>query len=70
MTFTVEPMVNAGGWQAEVLDDGWTAVTVDGSLSAQYEHTIVVTDEGARILTKPLSLTADWYPPAGVVLTA
>ena len=70
MTFTVEPMVNAGAWQSEILDDGWTAVTVDGSLSAQYEHTIEVTAEGARILTKPATATADWYPPGGVELPA
>lgn len=50
--FTIEPMINMGGWQSQILDDGWTAVTKDGSLSAQFEHTLVVTDEGCEILTK------------------
>ena len=39
MTFTIEPMVNLGSWETEILDDDWTAVTRDGSLSAQFEHT-------------------------------
>ena len=51
MTFTVEPMVNAGKADVDSLDDGWTVVTVDGSLSAQWEHMIVVTKTGAEILT-------------------
>ena len=51
MTFTIEPMINVGDWRCHVLKDGWTAVTVDGSLSAQFEHTIVVTDTGAEVLT-------------------
>jgi methionyl aminopeptidase len=51
MTFTIEPMINTGGWEVEILDDDWTAVTRDGSLSAQFEHTILVTDSGAEILT-------------------
>lgn len=53
MVFTIEPMINEGTWEAEVLDDGWTAVTIDGKLSAQFEHTIAVTDQGADILTLP-----------------
>lgn len=52
MTFAVEPMVNAGKADVEVLDDGWTAVTSDGSLSAHFEHTIAVTRNGPRILTR------------------
>lgn len=52
MVFTIEPMINEGVWRAEVLDDGWTAVTADGKLSAQWEHTILVTNEGYEILTK------------------
>lgn len=52
MTMAVEPMVNAGGHDIRILDDGWTAVTADGRLSAHYEHTIVVTKSGAEILTK------------------
>ena len=51
MTFTVEPMINLGHWKSEILDDGWTAVTVDGSLSAQFEHTLLVTETGAEVLT-------------------
>lgn len=52
MIFTVEPMVNMGRHDVVILDDGWTAVTVDGSLSAQFEHTILVTDQGCEILTQ------------------
>ena len=51
MTFTVEPMVNAGKQHTRQLPDGWTVVTKDHSLSAQWEHTIAVTDEGYEILT-------------------
>ncbi len=52
MTLAIEPMVNAGGYEIAILEDGWTAVTADGSLSAHFEHTVVVTRDGARILTK------------------
>lgn len=52
MTLAIEPMVNEGTYEVKILDDGWTAVTADGSLSAHYEHTIVITKNGARILTK------------------
>jgi methionyl aminopeptidase len=51
MTFTVEPMVNAGKPQTRLLPDGWTVVTKDHSLSAQWEHTLAVTDDGFEILT-------------------
>ena len=51
MTFTVEPMVNAGKRQVKLLPDGWTVVTKDHSLSAQWEHTILVTHDGFEILT-------------------
>jgi methionyl aminopeptidase len=51
MFFTIEPMVNAGGWQVKILADGWTAVTKDRSLSAQFEHSIGVTADGAEIFT-------------------
>ncbi|MCD8570655.1 MAG: type I methionyl aminopeptidase [Alphaproteobacteria bacterium] len=51
MFFTIEPMINAGGWQMKVLNDGWTAVTRDRSLSAQFEHTLAVTDDGFEIFT-------------------
>ena len=51
MTFTIEPMINLGSHEVEVLEDEWTAVTVDGSLSAQFEHTLLVTEDGVEILT-------------------
>jgi methionyl aminopeptidase len=51
MTFTVEPMINLGDWQLEILQDGWTAVTKDGKLSAQFEHTVAVVDGGCEVLT-------------------
>jgi methionyl aminopeptidase len=51
MVLAVEPMVNIGGWETKVLDDGWTVVTADGSLSAHFEHTIAVTGEGPEVLT-------------------
>ena len=51
MTIAVEPMVNAGGWEIRVLSDGWTVVTADGSLSAHYENSILITDGEAEILT-------------------
>jgi methionyl aminopeptidase len=51
MTFTIEPMINLGHWKTEILSDCWTAVTVDGSLSAQWEHTCLVTEDGAEVLT-------------------
>lgn len=51
MTFTIEPMINMGRYDMKILKDGWTAVTIDGSLSAQFEHTLVVTDDGFEILT-------------------
>ncbi len=51
MTFTVEPMITEGTWQDLLWDDGWTAVTADGLRSAQFEHTLAVTESGAEILT-------------------
>lgn len=51
MVFTIEPMINEGTWEVEVLDDKWTAVTQDRKLSAQFEHTLAVTDDGVEILT-------------------
>ena len=51
MVIAIEPMVNAGRPDVMVLDDGWTAVAKDGSMSAHFEHTVAVTDTGARILT-------------------
>jgi len=51
MTFTIEPMINAGKQHTRLLSDGWTVVTKDHSLSAQWEHTIAVTDSGVEVLT-------------------
>ena len=51
MTIAVEPMVNVGGWEVKVLSNDWTVVTVDGSLSAHYENTILITDGEPEILT-------------------
>jgi methionyl aminopeptidase len=53
MVLAVEPMVNEGTWEVAVLDDGWTAVTVDGKLSAHYEHTVAITKDGPMILSLP-----------------
>lgn len=51
MVFTIEPMINEGSYEIEMLSDGWTAVTRDRKLSAQFEHTIAVTESGVEILT-------------------
>ena len=51
MVLALEPMVNAGGWRTKVADDGWTVSTADGSLCAHFEHTIVITDGEAEILS-------------------
>ena len=51
MTLAIEPMVNAGTWEVACEDDDWTIVTDDGSLSAHYENTILVTKDGCEILT-------------------
>ena len=52
MVFTIEPMINAGKRFVKLLPDGWTVVTKDHSLSAQWEHTIAVTESGFEVLTK------------------
>mgnify|MGYP001384714751 CR=1 FL=1 len=52
MVFAVEPMINAGTPDVEILDDEWTAVTADGAVSAHFEHTILVTDDGPEVLTR------------------
>ncbi len=64
MFFTIEPMVNAGRYEVKILSDGWTAVTRDKSLSAQFEHSIGVTEEGAEIFT--LSPAGHTKPPYSV----
>lgn len=51
MVLAIEPMLNAGGAEVAILDDGWTVVTADGSLSAHVEHTVAITDDGPRVLT-------------------
>jgi len=51
MVFTIEPMINMGDWRVKVLADDWTAITRDGSLSAQWEHTVLVTKDGVDVLT-------------------
>jgi methionyl aminopeptidase len=67
MTFTVEPMINAGVPGIEILEDGWTALTADRKLSAQYEHTVEVTEDGFRVLTVQND-TGAWEPPGRCVL--
>lgn len=64
MTFTIEPMINVGTWQVQILEDDWTAVTEDGSLSAQFEHTLLVTTTGCEILTARKSplLSSEIFP--------
>ena len=61
MTFTIEPMITAGSWKARLWDDGWTAVTADGGRTAQFEHTLLITDDGAEILTTPSDTTDHPY---------
>ena len=51
MTFTIEPMISLGTWQHKMWDDDWTAVTTDGKRTAQFEHTVVVTETGVDVLT-------------------
>lgn len=51
MTLAIEPMVNAGGWRTKLASNGWTVLTRDGSLSAHFEHTILITEGEAEILT-------------------
>ena len=63
MFFTIEPMINAGRWEVTLLGDGWTAVTKDRSLSAQFEHSVGVTADGCEIFTQ--SPTGRLRPPYG-----
>jgi methionyl aminopeptidase len=51
MIFTIEPMVNAGTWQVKLKRDGWTVITRDRQLSAQFEHTVGVTENGREVFT-------------------
>jgi len=52
MTLAIEPMVSAGSWEVKILEDGWTAVTTDGSLAAHFEHTVALTEKGVLILSR------------------
>jgi methionyl aminopeptidase len=52
MTLAIEPMINAGGYEVVVLGDGWTAVTKDRSLSAHFEHSVAITENGPYILSQ------------------
>ena len=61
-SFTIEPMINLGDWRDTTWPDGWTAVTKDGSRSAQYEHTMVVTDDGVDVLTARLPNSPAVFP--------
>lgn len=53
MVIAIEPMVNQGTWEVDVLDDGWTAVTRDGKLSAHFEHSVAITEDGPVVLSRP-----------------
>jgi methionyl aminopeptidase len=70
MIFTIEPMINTGHWKTKLMKDKWTARTVDGGLSAQFEHTILVTPTGAEILTDPASLPGSEFDPGDLRGTA
>jgi methionyl aminopeptidase len=66
MTFTIEPMINAGRRDVRLLSDGWTVVTRDQSLSAQWEHTILVTGSGFEVLTLGADAQAGREAPPAV----
>ncbi|KAJ0111907.1 hypothetical protein Patl1_00238 [Pistacia atlantica] len=61
-TFTIEPMINAGVWRDRMWPDGWTAVTADGKRSAQFEHTLLVTETGVEVLTARLPSSPNMFP--------
>ena len=63
MMFTIEPMINAGKRDIKQLNDGWTIVTKDHSLSAQWEHTVLVTESGFEVMT----LSAGSQPPPAII---
>jgi len=62
MVFTIEPMINAGAWKDATWPDGWTSVTVDGKRSAQFEHTLLVTETGVDVLTARLPESPANFP--------
>jgi methionyl aminopeptidase len=61
MTFTIEPMITVGSWRSRMWDDGWTASTLDGGRTAQFEHTILITEHGPQILTTPTKTAGHPY---------
>lgn len=63
MIFTIEPMINTGSWKTRILKDGWTAKTADGGLSAQFEHTLLVTDTGVEVLTDSAKVKGSEFDP-------
>lgn len=65
MTFTIEPMITTGSYQVHMWPDGWTAVTADRSRCAQFEHSLVVTDDGVEILTEPTEKSGHPYWDSG-----
>jgi methionyl aminopeptidase len=67
MVFTIEPMINLGGYETEVLDDDWTVITADGSWSAQFEHTILVTESGCEVLTARHAQLVNSEPAPGTM---
>lgn len=62
MVFTIEPMINEGHWKTKVLSDGWTAVTLDGRLSAQWEHTIAIKNDGSVVILTESELEISQRP--------
>jgi methionyl aminopeptidase len=66
MIFTIEPMINTGHWKTKLMKDRWTARTADGGLSAQFEHTILVTPSGHEILTDAARLPGSEYDPGNL----
>ncbi|GMN43145.1 hypothetical protein TIFTF001_012352 [Ficus carica] len=61
-TFTIEPMINTGVWRDRMWPDGWTVVTADGKRSAQFEHTLLVTETGVEVLTARLPSSPNVFP--------
>ena len=55
MVLAIEPMITMGSWEVRVLEDGWTAVTADGSLAAHFEDTIAITEDGPDVLTRAVT---------------
>jgi len=62
MTFTIEPMITLGTWQHKMWDDDWTAVTADGTRTAQFEHMVLVTETGVDVLTGGVGAVSGFSP--------